>query len=359
MIVRSTLSESVSCDALQAVRRELLRQQVALRDPELLLLGVARELDHVHAVEQRARDRVERVRGADEQHLREVERQVEVVVAEGAVLLRVEHLEHRARRVAAPVVAHLVDLVDQHQRVRRLGVAQRADDRAGHRADVRAPMAADLRLVAHAADREPDELASERVRDRVAERGLADAGRPDEAEDLAGDLVAQLRDGEVLDDPVLHLLEVEVVGVEHLARVLEVEVVLGVLAPRQRQDPLEVRADDAVLGGGGRQLLEPAELAVGGLAHLLRQLAERVELLAQLRPPPPAPGRPRRAPAGSPSAAGAGSTRAGPSPSRTAPATGSSSRARTPRARGSGSPRPCAAAARRRPPRGSPGAPRS
>ena len=30
---------------------------------------------------------------------------------------------------------------------------------------------------------------------------------------------AQLRDGEVLDDPVLHLLEVEVVGVEHLARV--------------------------------------------------------------------------------------------------------------------------------------------
>ena len=69
--------------ALQAVRGELLRQQVALCDPELLLLGVAGELDHVHAVEQRAGDRVERVRGADEEHLREVERQVEVVVAEG------------------------------------------------------------------------------------------------------------------------------------------------------------------------------------------------------------------------------------------------------------------------------------
>ena len=119
-------------------------------------------------------------------------------------------------------------------------------------------------------------------RDRLAERRLADAGRPDEAEDLAGDLVPQLRDGEVLDDPVLHLLEVEVVRVEHRARVLEVEVVLGERRPRQREDPLEVRADDAVLGRGRRQLLEPRELAVGRLAHLLGQLAERVEPLAQL-----------------------------------------------------------------------------
>ena len=66
-----------------------------------------------------ARDRVERVRGADEEHLGEVERQVEVVVAEGVVLRRVEHLEHRARRVAAEVGAHLVDLVDHEDRVLR------------------------------------------------------------------------------------------------------------------------------------------------------------------------------------------------------------------------------------------------
>ena len=130
-------------------------------------------------------NRVDRVRGADEQHLRQVERQVEVVVAERRVLLGVEHLEHRAGGIAAPVVAHLVDLVDQDQRVRRLGVAQRAHDRARHRADVRAAVAADLRLVAHAADGQAHELASERARDRLAERRLADAGRADEAEDLA------------------------------------------------------------------------------------------------------------------------------------------------------------------------------
>ena len=74
-----------------------------------------------------------------------------------------------------------------------------------------------------------------------------------------------------------------------------------------------------------------AELALGGLPHLLGQLRRRRAARAA-RSPRPARGRPRRARPGSPSAAGAGSTRAGPSPSRTGPATGSSSRARAPRA---------------------------
>src|SRR6266576_915715 len=143
---------------VEPVRFELLREEVALRDAELLVLGVARQRDDVHAVEQRRRDRVERVRRADEERLREVERQVEIVVAEVLVLLRIEDLEHRARRITTVVRAHLVDLVDQHHRIHRLCIAEVADDRARHRADVRAAMAANFRLVAHTADGEPGEL---------------------------------------------------------------------------------------------------------------------------------------------------------------------------------------------------------
>ncbi len=150
---------------------------------------------------------------------REVERQVEVVVAEGRVLLGVEHLEHRAGRVAAEVRAHLVDLVDHQHGVVRPGVAQRADDRPGHRADVGAAVAADLRLVAHAADRDALELAAHRVGDRAAERRLADAGRADEAEDRRARVGLELAHGEELEDAVLDLLDVVVVVVEHLARV--------------------------------------------------------------------------------------------------------------------------------------------
>ena len=56
---------------------------------------------------------------------------------------------------------------------------------ARQRADVGAAMAADLGLVAHAAERDAHELAAERARDRAAERGLAGAGRADEAQDRA------------------------------------------------------------------------------------------------------------------------------------------------------------------------------
>ena len=84
---------------------------------DLLLLGVSGELDDLHAVAQRRRDRVEHVRRRDEQHPRQVERHVEIVVAERGVLLGIEHLEQRRGRIAAEVHAELVDLVEHEHRV--------------------------------------------------------------------------------------------------------------------------------------------------------------------------------------------------------------------------------------------------
>src|SRR5262249_41631877 len=58
----------------QAVALDLAWHQVALGDLELFLLGVARDLNDLHAVAQRTRNRVERVRGRDEHHIAQVER---------------------------------------------------------------------------------------------------------------------------------------------------------------------------------------------------------------------------------------------------------------------------------------------
>ena len=156
----------------------------------------------------------------------QVELDVEVVVAERVVLRRVEHLEQGRARVAAPVGADLVDLVEHDHRVHRPRVAQRAHQAARERADVGAPVAADLGLVADAAERHAHELAAGRAGDRLADRGLAGAGRADQGQDRAGALVlrdaavgAQLAHGQVLGDAVLDVLEARVVGVEHLTRV--------------------------------------------------------------------------------------------------------------------------------------------
>ena len=139
---------------------ELPRDQVLLRDLGLLALGVAGELDHLHAVHQRAADVLREVGGRDEQALREVEGHAHVVVDEGVVLRRVEHLEQRRRRVALEAVAELVDLVQQEDRVLGARLLHPLDDAARERADVGAPVPADVRLVPRAAQGHADVLAA-------------------------------------------------------------------------------------------------------------------------------------------------------------------------------------------------------
>ena len=151
----------------------------------------------------------------------------------------------------------------------------------------------------------------ERPRDGLAERGLADAGRTDQrqhgagaaaADDLQAALGATGADGEVLHDPVLHVVEAVVVGVEDLAGARDVGGVLGAHVPRQLEHGVEPGADPAGLGALVARALQLADLAQRGLADLLGQvggldagavvvgalglvlaelLADRGELLAQ------------------------------------------------------------------------------
>ena len=167
---------------------------------------------------------------------------------------------------------------------------------------------------------DPDELAAERPRDRLAEAGLADAGRAAEREHRAGatpadDLQvaggAAVADGQVLQDAVLHVGQAGVVGVEHLAGRAEVGVVLGAGRPRHLEHGVEPGADPAGLGRRVAGALELADLAQRGLAYVVRAA----------RPPrrgcgsrPSRRARPRRAPCGSRRAAGAAGTRAATSP---------------------------------------------
>src|SRR5215467_5567658 len=107
------------------------------------------------------------------------------MVVEGRVLLRIEHFQEGRRGIAAEVRTELVDLVEQEERVRRLHLLHALDDLARQRAYIGPAMAADLGLVTHAAQRHAHEVAAGRLGDRLAQRGLADARWPDQAEDRA------------------------------------------------------------------------------------------------------------------------------------------------------------------------------
>ena len=97
-------------------------------------------------------------------------------------------------------------------------------------------MAADVGLVAHAAQRDADEVSAHRLGDRFAERSLADAGRADEAQDRAAAVGFELAHGEIFDDAALDLVQVVMIAIEDLARLGQVDLVVGFDRPRQLAD---------------------------------------------------------------------------------------------------------------------------
>src|ERR1035438_2837212 len=68
-------------------------------------------------------------------------------------------------------------------------------------------LAADFRLISHAAQRHPDELAAGSFGDRHPERGLAHARRSHKAENRALGILYQLADGEKFQDALFDFLQ--------------------------------------------------------------------------------------------------------------------------------------------------------
>jgi len=134
----------------QAMRLDLLFDQMALGDFDLLVLGIALEPDDLHPVEQGLRQ-VQRVGGGHEHHVRQVDVDLEIMILELVILFRVEHLEQGRRRIATEILAELVDFVEQEQGIGGTRLLQVGDNLAGERSDIGPAMAADFRFVAHAA----------------------------------------------------------------------------------------------------------------------------------------------------------------------------------------------------------------
>src|SRR5579864_1354622 len=138
----------------------LTRNQILKRDVHFLFFRVALQFDDFHAVAQRLRNRIEHVRGRDEQHLRQVERYIEVVVPEGRALLGIESFEQGRSRITSKIPSYLVDLIQHEHRILGFSAADSLDDLPRQSADIGATVSTNLGLVMHAAQRNPHELAA-------------------------------------------------------------------------------------------------------------------------------------------------------------------------------------------------------
>ncbi len=257
------------------MRGQLRRPQVPASDLHLLRGHVAGQADDLRPVQQRRRHGVELVGGQQEQHTRQIEAHVQVMIHEIGVLLRIEHLQQRRSRIAAEIRADLVHLVDHDHRIGHLHALQRLDQLARHGADIGTPVPLDLRLVAHAADRETVERPADRLGDGPAQRGLADTRRADEQHNGATDLLLTAADGDELEDAVLDVIQARMVLVQGSRGRFQAEAILGELAPGQADQPVQIVARHAVFR---RALIEGGKLGHFFVEDLLRLLREHQAL---------------------------------------------------------------------------------
>ena len=194
------------------------------------------------------------------------------MIGEGAVLFGVQHFEQRRRRVTAPVGTEFVDFVEQEQRVGGFRLLHPLHHFTGHGADIGAAVAAHFRFVPHPAQRHTDEVAAGGTRDRLAERGFADARRADEAKDRPLHLIGARLHGEVFKDAFLDLLQAEMVGVEDFLRLVDVFLDLAALLPGDRQNPVQVVAHHGRFGAHRAHRPELLQLRHRLFPGFLRQL---------------------------------------------------------------------------------------
>ena len=209
----------------QSGRPVLRIDQVRLGDGDLLGLGIAGQVDELEPVAQGRRDPGRLVRRGDEQHLGQVERQLDERVAEAVVLRRVEHFEQDGGRVGA----ELVDLVEHEDRDADVAAAERAGDGHGQR-----PLPGP-RLSGQAEDGSRG-IGWSRAHGQRARVGL---GSPAAARAFDGEQAAGLRARrQHLEEARLDRLETAVGAVERLLEMLRVEPLRLARVPRQGEDRL-------------------------------------------------------------------------------------------------------------------------
>ena len=155
-------------------------------------------------------------------------------------------------------------------------------------------MPPEFRFVPDAAQAHPHKFPVHRLGDRLHDAGLSHAGGSHEAEDRALHVLLHPENRQILDDPLLHLLQAVMLPVQDFTGPVQVQVVLRHFAPGQVQNPVDIGFRNHILRTSGGDPAQPVDLffafrpgflAQRGLLHPLpvSVLILRLVPFAQLR----------------------------------------------------------------------------
>jgi len=119
---------------------------------------------------------------------------------------------------------------------------------------------ADFRFVTHAAQRNPHKFPPDGACDGFAERSFTNPRRTHQANDGALELADARLDRQILDDPLLDLLQTVMVVVEDTFGGIQIDLIVSIIAPGQRDHPVDIVAHHSCFGRHRRHHLELFEL---------------------------------------------------------------------------------------------------
>src|SRR5712692_2337191 len=198
-----------------AIFLDLPRYQVLECDVDLLFFRVALKLDDFHAVSKRLCHRIEHICGGNEQYLRKIEGHVEVIIAEGDVLLRIKCLQQCGSWIATEIPADFIDFVQHKYRIFRFGPPNTLDNMPGQRSNIGTPVAANFCLIMHTAQRNTNELASQSACNGFSQRSLAHTRGSYKTKDGTFHPGLQAPHRKIVQNAILNFLQIVVIGIQN------------------------------------------------------------------------------------------------------------------------------------------------
>src|SRR5690606_29401055 len=150
----------------------------------------------------------------------------------------------------AKVCPHLVDLVQDENRIRRPRLPDVLKNLAGHGTDIGLAVSANFSFVVNTTQRHADVLAIQCFGDGFTQGSFADSGRTVQAQDRPFHVLLKLEHGKIFQDTVLDLFESEVICIKNFASTLQIKVVGRVFAPGKVEKKLDIVHGHRVLGSG-------------------------------------------------------------------------------------------------------------
>ena len=256
----------------KAVPLQLLWYQMLDGNMHLLILRIAADFNDFHPVQKRTRDGLKRVCRGDKKHFGQVHRNFQIMVPELAVLLAVQHFQQCGEGISFIIIAHLVNLIQQHQRILNTRMLQRAGNSSWHGPYIGLPVSPDLRLVPHASQGNTHIRLFQRPGQRLGDGSLASTRRPDQAQDRGISLFRQRPDCQKFQHPFLDFLQAIVILVQYLLGIGDILVISAYFIPGHFQHGLDVSADHSHFRRAVHGILKPLDLLAKLLLDFLGSL---------------------------------------------------------------------------------------